>query len=319
MKGSVASGMTPKFDVLCVGFSCTDLVIPYSGLPVYDRKRQVHGLRFHGGGPAATAAIALRRLGLKTALVTALGDDEWGRVSKSSLERERVELFGPVSQKGVRSPLSVILADPDGGARTILWNRGTLAPPSPKDVRRCFDGVKLVLIDELYPKAALEAVLVAEALGIPVVFDAGTAAPELEELVKRVTVLAASQHFPQGMTGISQPRQALEALFRMNGRPVISTRGKDGCWLLDERGLRTFPAPVVAAVDTTGAGDAFHAALAFAFYMAWPLEKCLEFANFYGAQNCCALGARGRLLGLEEVEEWLHAHLPVPSQPVRRS
>jgi sulfofructose kinase len=298
------SPAAPLLDVLCVGFACVDLTIPFSGLPRYDRKTECPELLLEGGGPASTAAVALGRLGLRVGLLSTLGDDGWGRFARERLRAEGVPDEGVLEAEGCRTPLSVILADPAGGARTILWNGGTLPPLDEAQVRRAWRPARLVLVDEQYPEAASAALELARRDGAVVLFDAGTARGGLDALVEGADCLVGAQHFASGLTGVEDEREALAALQRRNGRPVVATRGAEGCWLHDGRGIREFPGVCVPALDSTAAGDAFHAAVAFGLLQGWPLERCLPFANHYAAHNCVALGGRAGLLGLDEVKEW---------------
>lgn len=302
----VTDGSTAEpLDVLCVGFACLDLAMPFSGLPRYDRKHEVQGMLVDGGGPASTASVALHRLGLRVGLISIVGDDSWGQFARRRLLAEGVGETSLFECAGGQTPLSVILADPSGGARTILWNRGTLRPLEPAQVRAAWRPTRLVLVDEIYPEAATEALSIAHQRGVPVLFDAGTAGRGLDELVRRVDFLVTSEHFPSRHTGIDDPVEALRAIQKENGRPVIATRGAKGCWLDDGKTLREFAAPPVEAVDSTGAGDAFHAGLAFGILQGWALERSCRFANYYASQKCRKLGGRAGLLTYKEVQPWI--------------
>jgi sulfofructose kinase len=296
-------------DVLCVGFSCVDLLFPFVGLPRYDRKNEFAELVQEGGGPAATAAVALRRLGCSVGLISLVGDDSWGLFVARRLADEGIPTDLLLVQPGARTPLSIILADPDGGARTILWNRGTLSPISAPQVRDRWRTARIVLVDEIYPEASTEALRLAHHSQVPVVFDAGTARSGLDTLVQHADFLVTSEHFPQRFSGIPVAEDALRALQLLNGRPVISTRGAKGCWLDDGQRLQVFPPVQVTARDSTGAGDAFHAAFAFAALQKWDVRRACSFANYYASQSCLQLGGRAGLLRADQIGPWLREEL----------
>lgn len=294
-------------DVLCVGYSCFDLAFPFPGLPDLDQKHEVDRLVLDGGGPAATAAVALRRLGCRVGLISTLGDDWWGRFALRRLKQEGLAQNDVLVESGSTSPLSVILVDPPSGARTILWNRGTLRPLSAARVRERWRPARVVFVDEAYPEAAEDAMCLAHSQGAPVVFDAGSVQDGLRGLVRGADFLVTSEQFPTGYTGLADPERALVSLHRENGRPVIATRGAKGCWLFDGDRLTAFPAEPILAKDTTGAGDAFHAALAFGVLHGWRLETACRFAVYYSSQNCLHFGGRAGLLNLGQIKGWLEA------------
>jgi sulfofructose kinase len=293
-----------SLDVLCVGYSCLDVLLPFQGLPRYDRKHEVPELLVEGGGPAATAAVALLRLGCGVGLISTLGDDSWGRFALERLRDEGISTQAVAVQPGARTPLSVILADPDGGARTIFWNRGTLQPLSPGQVRRQWRQSRAVLVDEAYPEAATEAMDLAHRAGAVVVFDAGSTGSGLDRLVKEADFLVCSEEFLQDHTGNPDLWGALRGLQHLNGRPVIATVGAKGCWLDDGVRLQNFPAIPVVAIDSTGAGDAFHAAFVFAVCQGWAIERACRFSNFCASRACRQLGGRASLAGRSDVEAW---------------
>src|SRR5688500_13266343 len=99
-------------DVLCVGYACLDVAFPFDGLPRRDRKHEVRDLLLDGGGPASTACVALRRLGLRAALISAVGTDLWGPFVLQRLEAEGIPSGLVVRPDGSTTSLSIILADP---------------------------------------------------------------------------------------------------------------------------------------------------------------------------------------------------------------
>jgi len=82
------------FDAVGVGYSCLDFLATVPGMPEIDTKMGIKSLAVQGGGPTATALVTLARLGLRTALIAAVGDDIPGRMAMAGLEREGVDTSG---------------------------------------------------------------------------------------------------------------------------------------------------------------------------------------------------------------------------------
>jgi sulfofructose kinase len=89
---------------------------------------------------------------------------------------------------------------------------------------------------------------------------------------------------------------------RYGNRLAAATLGQDGVLAWDGNQLLHTPAYCVPVLDTTGAGDIFHAGFIYGLLQDWPLERQLDFACAAAALNCTAVGARGGIQALEEIE-----------------
>jgi sulfofructose kinase len=88
---------------------------------------------------------------------------------------------------------------------------------------------------------------------------------------------------------------------RYNCRLAAATLGPEGVLAFDGKRLLHAPAFCVPVVDTTGAGDIFHAGFIYALLQDWPLDRQLEFACAAAALNCTAVGARGGIQPLDDI------------------
>src|SRR4051794_24291060 len=90
MKGRIETATEPF--VMCVGAAALDLVVDVEALPVEDGRVPAREARLAGGGPAATAAVAMRRSGVHVGFVGSVGADDAGRLIREGLERENVDV-----------------------------------------------------------------------------------------------------------------------------------------------------------------------------------------------------------------------------------
>jgi sulfofructose kinase len=258
-----------------------------------------------GGGPAANASVTVARLGGTAAFAGYLGEDVYGNRHYDELASEgvRTEL---VVRGTLDTPLSMILVKPDG-RRTVVNHRvspGRLGPDS-IDLSCCRP--KAVLFDGHEPEVSVKLAREARKRGIPTLLDAGSVHEGTQALAPLVDYLAASLWFAADFTSESDPHAALSKL-RAVAPFALITLGQDGVIWGVGRNTDTMPAFPVDPVDTTGAGDAFHGALALCVARGEPIHRCLRTAAACGALCCTRLGARIGIPRHGELKEFLSKH-----------
>lgn len=301
--------------LLVVGYNAWDILAPLPAPLPRDAKLETPGLTMGGGGPAATAAVALARLGARVRLVTPLADDLAGRWQRRELTAAGVDLTRSPTRRGAASPLAVSLIEA-GGSRTILWRRGGIVPLAAAEVAAAWlDGMDVLLCDSHEPVAAAVLARAARERGIPVVLDGGSVRPGMSELVALCDDVIASAAFAPALTGEADPGDALRALARRGPARVAVTCGPAGCLRLAEGRVAHRPAFAVPVVDTTGAGDAFHAGYAFARALGGAFDLCLAWGAAVAGLACRGLGGRAGLPCRAEVEALLRDGRPRSERP----
>lgn len=290
--------------IFVVGYNAWDVIVPVLDFPVPDSKYEVEEVVLGGGGPAATAAVALARLGARVRLLTPLTDDLPGRLQREELAAAGVDFQQSPILSGHASPLAVILADPTTQQRTIFWSRGRLPHLSPDIV----DPAWLERCDMLYTDGHESAVSLrlaraARAAGLPVVFDAGSVREGSRELAAWCTDVVSSARFAPELTGERDPAGALRGLRRLGPSRVAMTCGHDGVLALVEDRPVALAAFAVAVRDTTGAGDAFHAGYAFARAMGETFIEALDLGQAVAALKCTDWGGRRGLPDLARARQ----------------
>ena len=289
--------------ILVIGYNAFDVVVPVSELPQPDAKQAVSRILFGGGGPGATAAVALARLGARVRLVTVLTDDLPGRLQRGELQQAGVDLSLCPDAPGHESPKAVILVDPDRQERTIFWSRGDL-PALDADLVApdWLAGMDLLYCDGHECAAAARLAGLARQRDLPVMMDAGSVRNGSETLVARCTDVISSENFAPELTGRSDPVEALAALAARGPENVAMTFGAQGALALIDGRPVALPAFDVAVLDTTGAGDVFHAGYAYARTDGLSVIECLEFGAAAAALKCRDWGGRRGLPERQEVE-----------------
>ena len=274
-------------------------------MPRIDSKVPMVRYRMVGGGQTATAMVALSRLGLKTAYIGKVGDDAGGRQVVDGLEKEGVDTSGVVIEKGVATPVALIFVDGETGRRTIAYldsmNDGLTVDMV--DVEKILSA-RCLLID---PQETLLGVQIsgeAKRRGVTLIYDAEHKVEGFREMLSCCDYVIGSEDVV-GVMEAGGPGEALEQIFSCGPKAAVITLGERGCVAVSSEGFIRKPAFSVDVVDTTAAGDAFHAGFSYSVLKGWDIEKTLEFSNAMGALACRGLGGRESLPAIEEVMELL--------------
>lgn len=298
---------SPGFDVVGVGLNAVDYLCRVPHYPVPGQKLRMTGFARQGGGQVATAMAALSRWGMRTKYVGNVGDDEHGRLSLSLLRDEGIDVADARVVAGAHSQFAVILVQDDSGERTILWDRDPRIRIRPEDLP--FDEIRrarAVLLDGHDVPASIASARAAREAGVPVVLDAEKVQDGTLELLGLCDhIVAASGFVGQLDPGLDVREGARRILERFSPRTAAVTLGDRGVVGFDGEGIVRLPAVPVAAADTTGAGDIFHAGFLYALLQGRAYPDVLAFANAAAGLSCRALGGRAGIPSLSEVERIL--------------
>ncbi|MBO9392441.1 PfkB family carbohydrate kinase [Caldilinea sp.] len=303
MNLATPSSQPQNVDVLCVGLACYDLIFTVDHHPGPDEKARASAFMGCGGGTAANAAVAAARLGASAAFIGYLGTDIYGDQHLAELHAAGVDTRLVVRGTEATS-LSAIFVKPDGARSIVNYREAIVTRLTPAHVPFAQMRPKAILFDGHQPALAIAMANWARDHNIPTVLDADTVNEGHDELVRLCTLIAASERFSQEYTGASSP-QAGMAMLAQQAPAVIVTLGERG--LIWQRGAQAgaLPAFPVQVVDTTGAGDAFHGALAVGVAQGMAWDEMLRFASAAGALCCTRRGARPGLPSLTEVQALL--------------
>ncbi len=294
---------TPK--ITGIGYCGMDYLCRVPHIPLDDKVELCESL-IQGGGPCATALVAAARLGAKAAFCGTVGDDGRGAQIMKGLADERVDTQGVKVRRGVESPAAFCWIEQLTGKRSIAWTRGGAKPLSPREIDRALIRQSDVLhFDGHQTQAALAAAKLARQHGVTVSIDAGTLVPDIDELLGHCDIIIASEKFAARYTGVTSPKKALRRLFAGPCRFAAVTLGKKGSLGFDGTMLIKCPPMDVPVVDTTGAGDVYHGAFAYAYATGSTWPACMRFATAVAALKCTAFGGRTAIPDLKTTQKFL--------------
>jgi sulfofructose kinase len=288
--------------VACVGHAAIDHVFEVDAFATQPVKTPAHGYRMQAGGMAHNAAVAASRLGASVRMLGRVGDDAAAVFLRQHLGDEGVEARGLEAVGGASTSVSAIIVAPDG-ERQIYNHRGSaLAKAHALDTAQ-LHGADIVLADPRWPAGALSALRWAREHRVPSILDADVAPAED---LRRLVALAQWVVFSApGLATFAPALDESDGLAQALGRgcdTAMVTRGtRSVLWRCRDDPLHELheaAVPRVAAVDTTGAGDIFHGALAVAWAEGMTLRDGVRFAGAAAALKCRngagALGAPTR-------------------------
>jgi sulfofructose kinase len=294
------------FDVVGMGLNSVDFLCVVPRFPASNSKMKISRFSKQGGGQVATAMVALSRWGLKTKYIGKVGGDDLGQVSFDSIRQEGVDTSNVTIEPNASTQLAFILVDGSSGDRTILWDRDDRLMYREGELRKedvCSG--KVLHLDGHDTRAALQCARWAREAGIPTILDTDRVDPLTPELIREIDFVITSSRFPIVFTGIPDREKAFLELRKHTPGFLCATLGHEGAMVLVNGKITYVRGFEVNAVDTTGAGDVFHAGFIYGLLRNWDVTEILRFANAVAALKCRDLGGRKGIPSLEEARDFL--------------
>lgn len=296
----------PPWDVYLTGTVFLDVI--FTGLdsaPVRGTESWARGMGSSPGG-VANMATALARLGLRTSLAAAFGDDHYGDYCWDALARgEGIDLTPSRTVPGWHSPVTVSMAYE--GERTMVSHGHE---PPPRELSPDCPPRARAAIASLTPGVRAPWIAQAAAQGTRIFADVGwddTGAWDLAGLADLAHCEAFLPNAEEAMryTGATCPRAAAHALTEHVPLAVV-TLGAEGAYAVDRRTGESAEVPAIAveALDPTGAGDVFVAGFVTGTLAGWPLADRLAFAGLTAALSVQEFGGSLSAPGWSEIATW---------------
>lgn len=291
--------------IACVGITVLDRIWYLADLPKEGGKYVANNYTEVGGGPAATAAVAAAKLGADVDFIGRVGDDDTGSRLLAELESLGVNTRFTRIFKGARSSQSAVLVDASG--ERIIANYPSPDLPEEADWLQDIDFSQwdVVLADVRWHDGAKQALTLARQQGVTTVLDADITPQDIADLVALSDHAAFSAPGLQRMTQIAEAESALKKAQTLTNGHVYVTQGKDGCYWLEKGALSYLPAFQIDVVDTTGAGDVFHGALAVGLAQNQPAQEAVRFASAVAALKCTRPGGRAGIPDCDQTRSFL--------------
>lgn len=300
--------MAEKFDVVNVGMINFDInVKTFDPNGLVNKVTDVDEISLALGGDAQNCAFTLSRLGMRTALVGAVGRDKAGEICVRA-EREAGIDTSMICYKDVQTGTAIQLFQTSEAA--VLNCSGANASFCLEDIPREFFGsAKIVSLNSFFGcgKIGAEFLRLAQNSGMLTLADTTSLVPgnslrDIADALPYLDYFVPSYAEASALAGREDPREIAQFFLSMGVKNVAIKLGAQGCLIhspLEEKIIRGYP--VSPVVDTTGCGDNFVAAFLASLVKGYSLEECAKFDNAAGAINATRMGSNGAVQSFEQL------------------
>ncbi len=284
-----------------VGSSNVDVVTYIGRMPAWGETISAPRFEMNYGGKGANQAVAAAKLGAEVVMVSKVGDDMLGEGVLGNFRAAGVDTRHVGVVAGQSTGTATILVN-EAGENLILIVKGANGDLTPADVAAAADDLvacDLILLQLEVPLETVTATLeLGRRRGVRTMLNPAPAVQTLDrDKARLATFIAPNETELAILTGMSVESEeeiaaAARRLVGDAGQTAIVTLGARGALVATPAGLRRVPPVKVAAVDTTGAGDAFIGSFARYLASGLDLDAALELASLYAADSVTKLGAQ---------------------------
>jgi sugar/nucleoside kinase (ribokinase family) len=305
--------------ILCAGIIVLDEVFRVDEFPQPDGKVQAKAFFVVNGGCAANAAVAIARLGGRAALAGPMGgpagEDENGDRVLKALARENVDCTACQRIDGLGTALSAIFMNARGDRTIVTYRDERIAAAMPRDPERILGTADAVLADNRYPEFVRPICEAARRRNLPVVLDGDRPTIENDPLFRVASHVVFSSECLRETTGVADLGEGLLRIASKTDAFLAVSNGPDDIVYLDRGRVLRLPVFKIAAVDTLGAGDAFHGGFAMALAEGRNEVDAMRFGAAVAGIKCTRIGGSAGAPTRAEVEAFIARNETVRLQP----
>ena len=305
------------YDIICVGMALVDSIIKgFDPNPVSASGYRAVSDTLSVGGEAVNEAIAASKLGMRTAILCALGQDGAGALVKAELEKAGVDTRLIIDEPA--TPVTTMFVEEDGTRRSIT-NEAHRYNFHPEKYAFGFRNTGAIILGSLFrapfdaPDIIYSVVSAAHDAGSVIIAD--TKLPNFRKLgladlaasLPMIDFITPNEDEAGYFTGKKDPEEMADVFLNFGVRNVIIKLGGKGCLLKNRKGTIRLPAYRIDAADATGAGDNFVAGFASEILRGSGIREALQFGNACGAICATAVGAGTALKDRKQVQDWMES------------
>lgn len=285
--------------VTVMGSFVVDLMARAPHLPQTGETVKGDGFRIGPGGKGSNQGVAAHKAGAEVDMITKIGRDHFGQIALESFQREGMNTRYVLQDDELATGAALIMVDESTGDNKILVSLGVCSNITEADIEKAREAIEInpVFLTQLETNlnAVERALGIAAVKGVRIILNPAPACEVPDELLGLVDILTPNEVEASILSGVtvSTPQDAGKAARVLMGKgtkSVVITMGSRGVFAITGTDERFIPCLEVAAVDATGAGDAFSGALATAIAEGKGFFEAVEFANTAAALSVTKMG-----------------------------
>jgi ribokinase len=287
--------------IAVVGSLNMDMVVTAPRIPLKGETITGQALHFVPGGKGANQAVALGRLGADVSMFGCVGEDDFGRQLIHTLAANGVKADQVRTLQGQTTGVAMItVGDGDNSIVVVPGANGLVDRTYIESIQDELLQSQMVILQlEIPLDTAVYVIDLCHRAGIAVLLNPAPAQELSPDLIEKLTFITPNEH---EAAIVFADQGDYRELLRRYPEKLIITQGSAGASVASQNGeVHQIPASPATVVDTTGAGDTFNAALAYAWSQAMTLETALVFANCAAGLSTEKFGAQGGMPTLAEV------------------
>jgi sulfofructose kinase len=299
-------------EILGLGCVSYDMLSVIPEMPAWEAVEYIAEYQVQQGGIAATATVAASKLGAPVEFIGGIAPGFQGEFLKDNFRKygvacDRIRVF----EDGT-SQFTVVLIHQASGRRSFIINKGV------QDRTELFSGdldlagARFMLLDGYYFDTTLRIVGQARKEGVVTITDLSQRNfhPRMREYLSLVDYPILPEMYVKAFCNIDDPLEAGKRMYHPDNKALIVTCGDRGAQIITSEGTDFVPAFTVTPVDTTGAGDVFHGAFAFALWKGYGLREAVIFASAVSALKCTKMGGQSGIPDFEDAREFMLSRMP---------
>jgi sugar/nucleoside kinase (ribokinase family) len=273
--------LSNKTDLLAIGHTAFDYILQVKEFPQPNSSTSINKMKTLFGGAAANVAVVASSLGLKSSLVSAVGNDFIGSIYQNKLKDLSIDIENMIVIEDEKTPTAFVLTNPnDDQISYFYWGAASQfknSEPPHKAINKV-DAVHLATGDPRFNRRSGK---VAHEEGKLISFDPGQdlhmySKTELEAVIKICDILFGNHHEIKRIQ--KTLNMSINDLRNFGPDIVVTTHGKDGSSICTDKEIK-IDAIIRHTVDPTGAGDSYRAGFLNAYLNGEDLETCGKFAS----------------------------------------
>ena len=295
-------------ELYCVGLATLDLISLLPDFPDPNSRVEAEEMVFAGGGPAATAAVALARLGHRVEVVSAVGDDELGRLVLAGLKNEGVGIQFVSVVEGGRTCVSQVIVDTKTSERLIVTKPGEGIVDAVASFNFEIEPTWIHLDQSGYEALTKSGKRSSVFARHQISIDGGNPIEQL--LLRDVDLYAPTIAELKNIFGADlDVTQLLQSALDAGAKEVVATDGANGSYSIKQGNLIHAKGFLEDTRSTLGAGDVFHGALLSGLVAGGELYEAMLSANMAALISCGGIDGRSSIPTLEELQNAINERL----------